>query len=173
MKAHLVVARVHFHSILSCGGVLFFFYSTNVHQALTKCQMLCLELGIQRWTETNITLPLWFSQNGTEHHKSNDHKSGKHQVERWGTQCCKKANLPKKSICRKPICQKSIFQITDSLNFLTDNSESQFAKKPVSRKPVWWEVVCQIIFTPNDQSLNCWRLLRNSFHSFDAFVTAL
>lgn len=170
MKTQLVVARVHFHSILFCSDVLFFFCTTNVHQALTKCQMLCLVLGIQGWTETNITLPLWFSQSGTEHHKSNNHKtSGKRQVERWGTQCCKKANLPKKSICRKPICQKSIFQITE---FPNRQLWKSICQKPVSRKPVWWEVVCQIIVTPNDQSLNCWWLLRNSLHSSDTFMTA-
>lgn len=28
----------------------------------------------------------------------------------------------KKSICQKSICRKSIFQMTDSLNSLTDNS---------------------------------------------------
>lgn len=170
MKTQLVVARVHFHSILFCSDVLFFFCTTNVHQALTKCQMLCLELGIQGWTETNITLPLWFSQSGTEDHKSNNHKtSGKRQEERWGTRCCKKANLPKKSICRNPICQKSIFQITE---FPNRQLWKSICQKPVSRKPVWWEVVCQIIVTPNDQSLNGWRLLRNSLHSSGTFMSA-
>lgn len=50
--------RIHFHSILFCSNMLlFFFYSTNIYQVLTKCQMLCLELR----TQTNVTLPLWCS----------------------------------------------------------------------------------------------------------------
>lgn len=173
MKPQLVVARVHFHSILFCSNVLFFFCTTNVHQALTKCQMLCLELGIQGWTETNITLPLWFSQSGTEHHKSNNHKTrGKRQEERWGTPCCKKANLPKKINLQKTNLPKVNFPNHWFTEFPNRQLWKSICQKPVSRKPVWWEVVCQIIVTPNDQSLNCWRLLRNFMHSSDTFVTA-